>query len=77
MYDPMRPHELQRSKHLNRKSPNECRRESAEIVCLDQLVQVDAEQLGNDAQMTPEIKVIRHSHHVMFVLWVLIISVHH
>jgi hypothetical protein len=71
MDDSMRPHELQRSEHLNSKSSNQRCRESTKVVGLDQFVQVDTEQLGDDTQMTSEIKMIRHSNHVMFVLWIL------
>jgi len=74
MHDPMRPHELQRSKHLDREPPHKRRGESAKVVGLDQLVQIDAEQLGDDTQMTSEIKVIRHSDHIMLVLWILSVS---
>jgi hypothetical protein len=67
----MRPHELQRSEHLNCESPYQCRRESAKVVGLDQLVQVDTEQFGDNTEMTSEIEMIRHSNHVMLILWIL------
>lgn len=72
--DPVRPHQLQRGEHLGSETPNQSCCKSAEIVGLDQLVQVDAEKLGDDAQMTAEIEMVRHPNHVMFVLWVLPMS---
>jgi hypothetical protein len=74
MNDPMGPHELQGREHLDSESPDQRRRESAKVVRLDQLVQVDAEQFGDDTKMTSKVEMIRHSNHVMFILWILFVS---
>jgi len=74
MDNPMGPHELQRREHLDSEAPDQCSGESTEIVCLDQLVQIDTEQFGDDTKMTSEIEMIRHSDHVMFVFWILFVS---
>jgi hypothetical protein len=74
MNDPMGPHELQGREHLDSESPNQRRRESTKVVCLDQLVQIDTKQFGDDTKMTSEVEMIRHSNHVMFILWILFVS---
>jgi hypothetical protein len=74
MNNPMRPHELQRRQHLDSESPDQRRRESAKVVRLDQLVQVDTEQFGDDTKMTSKVEMIRHSNHVMFILGILFVS---
>lgn len=74
MNDPMGPHELQGREHLDSESPDQRRRESTKVVRLDQLVQIDTEQLGNDTKMTSKVEMICHSNHIMFILWILIVS---
>ena len=74
MDNPMGSHELQGREHLDGESPDQRCRETTEVVCLDQLVQIDTEQFGDDAQMTSEIEMIRHSNHVMFIFWILSVS---
>ena len=74
MDDSMRPHELQGRQHLHREPPDKRRRESAEVVCLDQFVQIDTEQFSDDAEMTSEVEMIRHADHVMFIFWILFVS---
>jgi hypothetical protein len=71
MYDPMTPHQLHTRQHLRRKSPDDRRREPSELICLDELVQIDTEEFGDNAEVRAEVEVVGHPNHVMFVLGVL------
>jgi hypothetical protein len=71
VYHTMVSHENQRSQNLRREAPNQDRGESGELIRLDQLVQVHAEQFHYDAQMVTEIEVFVHSNNVMFVVGIL------
>ena len=71
MHNPMTPHQLQTAQHLHREPPNEGSREPGKLVGLDELVQIDTEQLGDDTQVRPEVEVIRHADHVMLVFRIL------
>lgn len=71
VHDPMVPHENETLKELDREPPDESRREPRERVCLDELVQVDAQQLCRDAEMVPEVEVLRHPDDVVLLVRVL------
>ena len=71
MYDPMTPHQLHTRQHLCRKSPDDRRREPSELICLDELVQIDTEEFGDNAEMRAEVEVVGHPDHVMFVFRIL------
>jgi hypothetical protein len=71
VHNAMAPHQLHTRQHLHCESPDDGSRKPVELICFDKFVEVDTEQLGNDAEVTSEIEVIRHSDHVMLVLWVL------
>lgn len=70
MNNSVRAHESERGEHLGREPPDEDRREAAELVGLDQLVEVDTQKLRDNAEMAPEVEVVRHLDHVVLVLWV-------
>ena len=48
------PLEFKGLQDLNSESPNQSRRHSLEVVLLDELVEVHAEQLKRDQQVLPE-----------------------
>lgn len=52
--NPMVAQQRERAENLSRKATDEGGREAGEAVGLDELVEVDAEQLGDDAEMTAE-----------------------
>lgn len=56
MDNPMVPKQRQGSQDLSREAPNQSRREAVEAICLDELVEIYAEKLGRDAEMTPEVE---------------------
>lgn len=74
MHDAMRPHQLKRGEHLDREPADQGGRKSGKRVGLDELVEVDTEQLGDDAKVTSEVEVIRHSDHEMVILGILHLS---
>lgn len=63
--------ETQGCEDLSSEAPNQRSREAGEIVGLDQLVQVDAEQFGDDAEMTSERERIVHPNDVVRLVRVL------
>ena len=71
MYDSMVTHKGQRPKYLGRESADKSSGESNKIIGLDQLVQVDAEELHSDAQMSTEIKVLCHLDNVVLFIGIL------
>ena len=56
---------------LFRSATDETCREAMEVVRLDQLVEVDAQQLHRDAQMATEVEVLSHLDHMMLFLLIL------
>lgn len=70
--DAMMAKQTQRSQNLRREASNEGCSEACEVVRLDELVQIDTEQLRNDAQVTTECERVGHANHVMQLIRVLI-----
>ena len=64
-------HEREGLQHLARETTNKTCREPMEVVRLDQLVEVDAQQLHRDAQMATEVEVFSHLDDMVFLLRVL------
>lgn len=71
MHNPVMTHQGQGSQHLTSEPPDESRRESDEAVCLDELVEIDAQQLHGDAQVTAEIEVLSHLDHMVLLFRIL------
>lgn len=71
MHNPVMTHQGQGSQHLTSESPDESCRESDKAVCLDELVEVDAQQLHGDAQVTAEIEVLSHLDHMVLLFRIL------
>lgn len=71
MYNLVLTHQHKRCKHLGRESTNKRRREPGESVGLDELVQVDAQQLSDDAQVVAERKVFVHLQDMILLLGIL------
>lgn len=71
MYNPVVAHESQRLKHLTREPANECSGESDEVVCLNQLVEVDTQEFHGNAQVAAEIEVLRHFNDMMLFVRIL------
>mmetsp|Transcript_107975 Transcript_107975/g.311999 ORF Transcript_107975/g.311999 Transcript_107975/m.311999 type:complete len:266 (-) Transcript_107975:397-1194(-) len=68
MDDVLLPKEPQSRKQLDGEAPDQTQGDALEIVVLDELVQVDAQQLECDAQMVPEVEVVHHVHDVRCAL---------
>ena len=58
-------------KDLDGEAADQCRRKAMKAVVADELVEVDAEQLIDDAKMTTEGEVIRQLEHVVLVVRIL------
>ena len=71
MDDTMVPHQSQRLKHLTRETANKRSGEPDESVSLDQLIQVDAQQLGRNAKVSTEVEMFGHLQDVMFFIRIL------
>ena len=70
--DAMVAHERQRLQHLARETTNETGREAMEVVRLDQFVEVDAQELHRNAEMSAEVEVLRHLDDMVLLLGILI-----
>lgn len=70
MNDPIIAHHHQRREQLDCESSDKNSRKSHKAVRLDHLVQVDTEQLGDNAQMASEIEVLGNLDEVVLILWV-------
>ena len=57
---------------MNSKASYQAYRHPLEVVILNELVQVDAEQLKRDAQMSSEHEVILHSNDVVVIIRVIV-----
>mmetsp|Transcript_55745 Transcript_55745/g.180990 ORF Transcript_55745/g.180990 Transcript_55745/m.180990 type:complete len:282 (-) Transcript_55745:420-1265(-) len=64
MYDVLLLQKSQGRQQLDGKSPDETQRNPLEVVVLNELVEIYAEQLEGDAQVVPEIEVVHHVHHI-------------
>lgn len=71
MDHPLLPHYVQTSQHLPREAADQCRAEAHKAVRFDQLVEVDAEQLGDDAKMVSKVEVVRDFDQMVNVLRIL------
>ena len=69
--DPVMTHEDQRLQHLTGEPPNEPCREPDKAVRLDKLVEVYAQELHRNAQMTAEVEVFSHLDDMVLLLSVL------
>lgn len=71
MHDAMVAEEGEGAEDLDREPTDEGRREAGEAVGLDELVQVDAQQLGDDAEVTSERERVDHSNDKVLLVGVL------
>jgi hypothetical protein len=69
--DPMALEQNQRAKHLLGEASNELEREPTEVIALDELIKVHAQELSRDAQMTTEVETLREVDQRVFLLRVL------
>lgn len=71
MHDSMLTQQDEGLEHLTGEPPDEGRREACKAVGLDELVEVDAEQLGCDAEVISEVEVLSHGNDAVLLLGVL------
>lgn len=64
-------HEDQAREELVREAPDQRRREADELVRLDELVEVDGEKLGGDAEVIAEVEGLDHADNVVLLVRVL------
>ena len=64
-------HECQRLQHLTCEATNQAGCESVEVVRLDQLVEVDAEEFHRDTQVPTEVEMFCHLDDMMLLVRVL------
>ncbi len=62
--------------YLDGESPDQANGHSLEVVVLNELVQVDAEQLEANDQVLPEYRVVLHPDNVVHIIWVVLLQVH-
>jgi hypothetical protein len=55
---------------------NESKRKATKFVCFDQFIEIHSEQLCGNAQMSAEIKVMRHSNEMILVVRILPLEGH-
>ena len=67
----MMTHKRERLQHLTREATNETGREPMEVVRLDQLVEVDAQELHRNAQVSTEVEMFGHFNDMVFLFRVL------
>jgi hypothetical protein len=71
MNNSMTLHQRQRQQDLARETTNERCRKTNKAICFDELVKVDAQELHGDAEVTSEIKMLRHLDDMMFFVCIL------
>ena len=71
MNDAVVAHERERLQHLTCEATNEASREAVEVVRLDQLVEVDAQQFSRNAEVSTEVEMLCHLDNVVLLLVVL------
>lgn len=71
MHNAMLAEKRQAAEDLDGETPNEGRRESRKAVGLDEFVEVDAEKLGDDAEVAAEREGLDHPDDMVFLLGVL------
>jgi len=64
-------HERKGQQHLAREPANKGSRKPNKAICLDQLVQIDAEQFHGYAEVVSEVEMFIHLDDVMFFIRVL------
>ena len=74
VHDAMVAHESQRLQHLAREAADQASRETVEVVGLDELVVIDAEEFHSDAQVSTEVEMFGHFNDMMFLIRVLQMS---
>eukprot|EP00420_Gonyaulax_spinifera_P006924 CAMPEP_0197932982 /NCGR_PEP_ID=MMETSP1439-20131203/109423_1 /TAXON_ID=66791 /ORGANISM="Gonyaulax spinifera, Strain CCMP409" /LENGTH=139 /DNA_ID=CAMNT_0043555791 /DNA_START=214 /DNA_END=634 /DNA_ORIENTATION=+ len=62
--DVLLPQEPQSGEELDCKAADEPKRHTLEVVVLDELVEVDAQELKRDAEVVPEVEVVQHVHDI-------------
>jgi hypothetical protein len=70
--DAVMTHQAERQQHLVGEAADKGRREADEAVRLDELVQIHAEELHRDTQMSAEGEVLDHLDDLVLVLRVLV-----
>ena len=71
MHDPVVSHQSQRSEHLRREAADKIGGKPLKSICLDELVEVDAQQLHGDAEVTPEVEMFRHFDDMVLLIRIL------
>lgn len=71
MYNAVMSHQGQGLQHLTGEASNQSGGEAYEAIGLDQFVQVDAQELHGDAQVTAEIKMLSHFDNMVLLFSVL------
>lgn len=71
MHNAMLAKKRQAAEDLDGETPNEGRREASKAIRLDKLVEVDAEKLGDDAEVAAEREGLDHPYDMVFLLGVL------
>lgn len=61
--------------YLNGEAPNQARRYSLEVVLLNKLVEIHAEQLKGEQQVLAEDGVVQHANDIVFVVFILLLEV--
>ena len=72
VYDTMMTHEGERLQHLACEPADKTGCEAMEVVRLDELVEVDAQELHRNAEMSAEVEVLRHLDDMVLLLGILI-----
>jgi hypothetical protein len=71
MDDSIITHYLERGQKLHRKAAYQSCGETLKAVGLHHLIEVDAQQFSNNAEVTAEMKVLCHLYQIVFIFWIL------
>lgn len=71
MNDAVVPHEGERQQHLACKPTDQSGCKAYKSVCLDELIEIDAEKFHSNAEVISEVEVFGHFDHVMFFIRIL------
>jgi hypothetical protein len=74
MDDPNRLEVLQPSKQLNGKPPNEAVLKSLVVIHLDKLIEIDAVEVENKAEMVTPYKVVGQLDHPLHIIGVVLLE---
>jgi hypothetical protein len=61
----------QGTEHLSAEATNEWKRESLELICLDELVQIHSKKFSRDTQMAAEVETLDEVDHAVLVIGIL------